>query len=76
MLDRIATMPCPSAPACGGAVTLRLGYAPTPATPRRLRLRRTIDAVRQTCTCDLTEQTIKQLGAQAKHGRIRPTLVW
>ncbi len=74
MLDRITTVPCPSAPECGGAVTLRLGYAPEPAARPQLRLIRAVDSLRQTCACDLTEHALSQLGAQVRPGRVRRAL--
>jgi hypothetical protein len=65
MFDRISTVPCLTAATCGGAVKLRLGYAPEYRGRRRLSLRPTVDAVHQTCSCPLSHEDIDRLGVQA-----------
>ena len=66
MLDRAATVPCPTAARCGGTVTVRLGYAPAYAGPRRLALVPTVDAPQQSCACVLSDDDVSQLGALAQ----------
>ena len=68
MLDRITTVPCP-ATACGGSVTLRLGYAPAYAERGRTALTRTTDLLHQTCSCSLADDDLARLGVQARPRR-------
>jgi hypothetical protein len=66
MFDRIATIPCLAAAACGGAVTLRLGYAPAYTGRGRTALSKTADLLHQTCSCPLSDDDIARLLSQAK----------
>jgi hypothetical protein len=71
MVDRITTVPCLTT-ACGGAVTLRLGYTPAYAGRGRIALANTTNVLRQTCSCPMSDEDIFLVRTRARHHRAYP----